>query len=129
MTEVRAGSVVHVEFSSDDPASTRRFLSEVFGWEFVATPEPEYFVYAAPTGPGGAVLPAANDRPQGILNYVLSTDLARDLAKAVRAGGTVRVGRSAMAMGWWAVIEDPSGLVLALFRSASPTRGPVARYR
>ncbi len=130
MTGVRPGSLIHVEFASRDPENTRRFLEKLFGWRFQSMPGLEYDVFAAPTGPGGAVLRASPEQPEGVLDYFLSDNLEEDLAKVERAGGRVRRGKTAIPhVGWWALVEEPAGAVFALFQTQSPERGPVARYR
>lgn len=130
MTTLRAGSLVHVEFASDDPGRTRRFLADVFGWEFQETPVREYYVFATPTGPGGAVTKCSEERPTGLLDYILSTDIERDLRRVEQAGGKVRRGKTEVPnLGWWALIEEPTGTPIALFESSSADRGPIARYR
>ena len=123
------GVFVHIEFASTDPRRTRKFLEDVFGWTFQSMPGMEYHVYATPLGPGGAVM-EPEERPAGILNYVLSDDLDADLRKIEAAGGKI-LGpkREIPGVGWWALFEEPTGIALALFESLSPDRGPVARYR
>jgi uncharacterized protein len=130
MSRVKRGSFVHVEFASEDPGRTRRFLEQVFGWEFQTTPEPNYLAYATPSGPGGAVTKLSGERPPGILNYVLSDDIEGDLRRIEGAGGKVRLGKTEIPyIGWWALFEEPMGGVLALFQTLSSDRGPVARFR
>ena len=130
MTAPKSGSLVHVEITSQAPPRTRRFLEEVFGWEFQTTHEEDYFVFAAPTGPGGAVTRATQERPQGILNYLRTPDLEAALAKVERAGGRVRLGKTEIPhVGWWALVEEPGGCAFGVFQTLSEDRGPVARYR
>ncbi len=124
------GSFVHVEFASTDPSRTKRVLEQVFGWEFQAIPGLAYHVYATPRGPGGAVMPPSAVRPNGILNYLLSEDLETDVRKIEAAGGKVRMAKEEIPnVGWWALFEDPTGILLALYQPESPTSGPLARYR
>jgi hypothetical protein len=130
MTEVKPGSLVFWEFVTEDPTRTSRFLREVFGWETQSVPGLEYQLFAAPTGPGGAIAQRTGNLPRRILNYILSTDIEEDLRKIEKAGGKVRIGKTEIPnIGWWATFEEPTGLVLALFQSLAPDRGPVARYR
>lgn len=130
MASLKPGTYVHIEFASSDPSRTRKFLEDVFGWEFRSMPGMDYHVYATPLGPGGAVMPPAPERPGGVLNYVLSEDLDADLRKIEAAGGKILLGRKEIPdVGWWALFEDPTGIILALFQSLSPDRGPVARFK
>ena len=121
---------MHVEFASTDPIRTRKFLEDVFGWEFQAIPGLDYHVYSTPLGPGGAIMPPSPERPNGVLNYLLSEDLEADVRRIDAAGGTVRSARQLIPnVGWWALCEDPTGIVLALYQPQSSTSGPMARYR
>ncbi len=130
MAGPKPGGFVHIEFASADPTRTKEFLQDVFGWEFQTVPGLDYHVYATPLGPGGAVMPPAAERPDGVLNYLLSEDLKADVQKIEAAGGKVRVAKHEIPnVGWWALFEDPTGIVLALFQPASRTSGPIARYR
>lgn len=130
MTAVKPGSFVHIELASTNPSRTRRFFEDVFGWEFTSMPGMEYHVYATPLGPGGAVMGPTEERPGGVLNYLLSGDIDGDEVRIEEAGGKVLLRKKEIpGVGWWSLFEDPTGLVLALFQSRSPDRGPVARFR
>ena len=130
MAEPEPGSFVHIEFASTDPRRTRKFLEDVFGWEFQSMPGMEYHVYSTPRGPGGAVMGPAEERPTGVLNYLLSRDIEADVRRIERAGGRILVPKKEVpGVGWWALFEEPTGIALALFQSLSPDRGPEARYR
>lgn len=130
MAGPKRGGFVHIEFASTDPTKTKQFLEKVFGWDFQTIPGLDYHVYATSLGPGGAVMPPAPERPNGVLNYLLSEDLDADVGKIEAAGGKVRVARHEIpGVGWWALFEDPTGIVLALFQARSRESGPIARYR
>ncbi len=130
MAGPKRGAFVHIEFASTDPTRTKKFLEEVFGWQFQAIPGLNYHVYSTQLGPGGAVMPPSAERPNGVLNYVLSEDLEADVRKVEAAGGKVRIAREEIPnVGWWALFEDPTGILLALYQPLSPTSGPIARYR
>jgi uncharacterized protein len=122
--------LVHFEFASTNPSATRKFLERVFDWKFANVPGVDYFPFGAPSGPGGAVMPASVDRPIGVLNYLLSREIDADLRRIEAAGGRLRVPRTEIpGVGWWAMFEEPGGCVLAIFQAASTERGPIARYR
>ncbi len=130
MARPKPGSFVHIEFASSDPGRTRKFLEDVFGWEFQSIPGMDYHVYTTPLGPGGAIMPPTPERPGGVLNYILSEDLDADVRKVADAGGTVLVRREEIpGVGWWALFEDPTGIVLALYQPRFAESGPVARFR
>lgn len=130
MSEVKPGSLIHVEFATDDPQRTVRFLDEVFGWKFQSIPGLVYHVFTTPTGSGGAVMKASEDQPKGIVNYLLSADIEEDLRKIEKAGGKVRLGKTEIPnVGWCAFFDEPTGLGLALYQPLQPDSGPMARYR
>lgn len=75
-------------------------------------------------------MPQADERPKGVLNYILSEDIERDIGKVKEAGGRiVRPKEEIPGVGWWALFEEPGGCTLALFQARTKERGPVARYR
>lgn len=130
MTGPKPGSLVHIELASTNPKATRTFLEEVFDWRFETIPGLEYYPFGMPTGPGGAVMPLSEERPKGVLNYLLSEDIDRDIGRVRAAGGHLLNPKSEIpGVGWWAMFEEPGGCVLALFQARTPDRGPVARYR
>jgi predicted enzyme related to lactoylglutathione lyase len=113
----KPGSFVHIEIASTDPVRTRKFCEEVFGWSFEDMPEINYATYEAASGPGGGLMSPMEGQPPGILNYVLSTDVDADLRKIEAAGGRVlRPKMEIPKVGWWALFQEPTGIVLALFQ-------------
>lgn len=125
----KPGSFVHIEFASANPARTRKFLEDVFAWKFQDIPEMNYAMYDAGSGPGGGIMSPMEGQGPGILNYLLSTDIDRDLAKIESAGGAVLVPKMEIPnMGWWAGFREPTGLMLALYQSKQAPR-PRARTR
>ena len=43
----KPGSIVHAELHSADPAKTKQFYGEVFGWKFEEMPEMNYIMWRA----------------------------------------------------------------------------------
>ncbi len=132
MANSKPGSFVHIELASTDPAKTRRFFEEVFDWEFQSIPEMNYHTYEAPSGPGGGLMTPMENQPPGILNYLLSHDLDADVKKIESAGGKILMPKMEIpGMGWWALFQEPTGLVLALYqgRAAALQRRERARPR
>lgn len=126
----KPGGLVHVELASANPVATRRFLEETFSWRFEVVPGLEYSPFGTPSGPGGAVMPQTEERPKGVLNYILSEDIERDIGKVRSAGGRITGPREEIpGVGCWALFEEPGGCLLALFQPMTEERGPVARYR
>ena len=128
----KPGSFVHIEFASSDPAKTRTFLESVFGWKFEDIPEMNYVTYMAPSAPHGGLMKPMENQPPGILNYVLTRDVDRDIEKVRAAGGTIVVPKMEIpGVGWWAGFTDPTGIMMALFQSKPmpPRRRPRTQAR
>lgn len=90
---------------------------------FRVYPEMNYHTYAAPSGPGGGLMsPMENQRP-GILNYLLSHEIDADVKKIEQAGGRILQPKMEIpGVGWWAMFEEPTGIVLALFQGMQRPR-------
>lgn len=75
-------------------------------------------------------MPRAEGRPHGVLNYILSEDIERDIGRVQAAGGRIVGPKEEIpGVGWWVLFEEPGGCVLALYQARTKERGPVARYR
>lgn len=126
----KAGSIVHVEFHSRDPAKTRRFYGEVFGWKFKDVPEMDYTLFEAPSPPHGGLMTPMEGMPPGVLNYILSDSIDDTLERIEEAGGTVLSPKTEIPnMGWSAVFRDPEGTVQALFENKPQPRGGATSRR
>lgn len=126
----KAGSIVHVEFHSRDPAKTRRFYGEVFGWKFKDVPKMDYTLFEAPSPPHGGLMTPMEGMPPGVLNYILSDSIDVTLERIEEAGGTVLTPKTEIPnMGWSAVFRDPEGTVQALFENKPETRRSPQRRR
>ncbi len=129
MAEMKPGSFVHIEFASSDPEKTRKFMEDVFDWEFQFMPEMEYHTYATPSGPGGGLMKPMADQQPGILNYLLSHDIDADVRKIEECGGRILAPkREIPGVGWWAVFQEPTGITMALFET-KPEERPRPRPR
>lgn len=123
----KPGSFVHIEIASTDPERTRKFLEDVFEWDFEFMPEMEYSTYVAPSGPGGGLMKPVEGQAPGVLNYLLSRDVDADVRKIEEAGGRVLQPKMEIpGVGWWALFQEPTGITLALFE---PRMAPRARPR
>ena len=130
MAQNKPGSFVHMEIASTDPQRTRKFFEDVFEWDFEFMPEMNYHTYEAPSGPGGGLMSPMENQSPGILNYLLSHDIDTDVKKIEEAGGRVlQTKKEIPGVGWWAVFQEPTGIVLALFqgRQQPPARRARAR--
>ncbi len=126
---VKPGSIVHVELHSADPAKSKAFYAEIFGWKFTDIPEMEYITFQAPSNPSGGLMRAIDNRVQ-VLNYILSADIDRDMERIQRAGGTILQQKMEIPqMGWWAMFQEPGGTVQALYQNLRPPRQAAKRAR
>ena len=114
----KPGSIVHVEIPTNNPARTKKFYGEVFGWTFQDLPEVKYTLFSAPSGPAGGLrepLSTAENRP---LNYILVNSVEDATRKIRKAGGKILRGKDeVMGQGWWALFEDPTGTVNAVWEN------------
>jgi len=131
MAERREGSIVHIEIHSSDPARTKEFYNEVFGWKFQDMPEMDYATFEAPSAPHGGLQKHGEKGPT-VINYILANDIARTLVRIANAGGTVMVPKSEIPnIGWYAVFQEPGGTVQAVYQDMpkpqpAPARKPAA---
>ncbi len=124
MAEMKAGQIVHVEYASNDPPATRKFLEEVFGWKFQAPPMPPgeiYWTFEATPGPGGGLMETMEGQGPGTLAYLLveSVDAAVKMITA-HGGKVLRPKQEIPNVGWFALFEAPGGLVQAVFEAKRP---------
>ena len=126
---------MHVEFHTNDPARTKRFYGEVFGYKFEDFPEMNYTMYKAPGGPAGGIMKVMDNRPPQVLNYLMANDIERTLRKVSAAGGAILQPKMEIpGQGWWALFQEPGGTVMALYQGTvrqqparRATRKPAAR--
>lgn len=129
-TQPKPGSIVHVEFHSRDPARSKDFYNRVFGWKFQEIPEMKYTLWEAPTPPHGGLQQAGENLPPGVLNYLLSKEINDDLSRIQANGGAVLVPKSEIqGQGWFAVFQDPTGTVMALFQGLPKPRPATPRKK
>ncbi|HEV2449383.1 MAG TPA: VOC family protein [Thermoplasmata archaeon] len=119
------GGLAFTELSSADPAATRRFLEQVFGWKFrsVAMPMGEYLSYETPDGRGG-VRPVQPAEQPASLAYVRVRDLAAAQRKVESAGAVIVLPTVEVpGMGSFFWFRVPGGPVLACWQDlpAHPT--------
>jgi uncharacterized protein len=118
------GTFSWADLGTPDPASAKRFYTGLFGWAFEDRPisEGEYYTILLQDGKPVAALYAqqADQRAAGIpphwLSYVTVESADRVAGRASELGGTVLAPPfDVMEHGRMAVIEDPTGGVLALW--------------
>jgi uncharacterized protein len=112
-----------VDLSSSDPDASRKFYSQLFGWDITANPDPQYGGYsmAEDAGVGVAGIGAKMDpnAPTAWALYI-GTDDADALAQRVTDNG----GKVVMApfdvgdQGKMAVFADPTGAFISAWHSS-----------
>jgi hypothetical protein len=116
-------TIVHYEIPTADRTTTKKFYSELFGWEFQTADMPgedmEYDMIQD-GGIGGGLSPL-NDmvKPGDVLIYVNSEDIDTDLKKIEALGGKIALPRQDIpGYGSMAIFIDPTGNQLALWQEA-----------
>lgn len=117
------GQFCWIELMTRDSGAARGFYADLFGWSYRDEgPDggPSYHVFEPEAGgPGGGIMTAPEaEIPTAWMPYVAVDDLEGSLDHARRLGGTVKVEPMEVP-GWgrFAVIQDPSGGVLGLWRA------------
>jgi predicted enzyme related to lactoylglutathione lyase len=125
----KPGSIVHVELHSADPAKTKQFYGEVFGWKFEEMPAMNYTLWRAPNEPAGGIMQTMEGRPPQVLNYILAESVEDTLRDINEAGGIVIQPKMEIpGQGWWALFQEPGGTMMAIYEGRVATRPrPAAR--
>ena len=117
-----ANPFVHVELHTRDLGQAKAFYSGLFDWELQDWPMPDgggtYTMINVGEGTGGGLMkhpmPGA---PSMWLAYVLVDDIDAATKKVKALGGTVMKDKTEVpGMGWLAIITDPTGAMLGLWK-------------
>ena len=111
------------DLSTDDVEGSKRFYGELFGWAFEQSGnEPYHHVRAGDRMIGGLRKKEAGEPgPACWMGYVLVESVPAAVERATAGGGRVYVPPTTMPdVGTFAVVADPSGGVVAPWRSARP---------
>ena len=120
------------DLSTNDVEGAKRFYGEVFNWKFEGSERDYVHVSAGDRMIGGIrALGADEKQPPAWLGYVGVADVAATVATMEKASGRVYVPTTVMdKVGTFAVVADPTGAVLAPWRSArdeeNKPEGPIA---
>jgi predicted enzyme related to lactoylglutathione lyase len=117
-----ANPFVHIELNTTDPGKAKAFYQKLFDWKFEDMnmgPGETYTMINVGEGTGGGLLrqpvPGA---PSAWLAYVLVDDVAASTKKAQSLGATIAKDVTEVpGAGWFSVIVDPTGAVLALWKA------------
>lgn len=113
-----ANPFVHLELNTKDLAKAKSFYGEMFGWKFQDMDMGEagmYSTFKPDSGPGGGMM-AIPDAPRRWLVYVGVQDIHAATEQARSLGATITIDSQEIPhVGWFTVLDDPSGCALALF--------------
>jgi len=107
-----------VDLSSSDPAASREFYSNLFGWQIEVTSDPQYGGYAMAKVGGKDVAgigPKMSPEAPTAWNVYIGTTDAEDLAKKVQAAGgnVIAPPFDVGDQGRMAVFQDPAGAFIS----------------
>jgi predicted enzyme related to lactoylglutathione lyase len=112
---------VHVELSTTDVSKAKTFYAKLFDWkmEDMKMPGGDYTMIGVGDGTGGGLtLQSMPGAPSMWMAYVLVEDMEQSVTKVRALGGTVVQDTTEIpGMGWFAVIVDPTGAMLGLWKS------------
>jgi predicted enzyme related to lactoylglutathione lyase len=121
--ELMSNPFVFMDLRTGDPARSRRFYSDLFGWTIVDVPAGPVTMpmFTGVDGAWGGFTPlaAADDRRPQWIPYAPVADLDAAVARAAELGATVVRSRVDFPQGSVAVIDDPAGATLALWEAKS----------
>lgn len=116
-----ANPFVHIELSSTDVTKAKTFYSRLFNWELKDMPMPDftYTTIGVGEGTGGGMMKQMQpNAPSMWIPYVLVDDVEASTDKVRTLGGKVFKDVTEVPnMGWFSIIQDPTGAVLGLWKS------------
>lgn len=122
--ETEIGKIGWIDITVDDAENLRDFYTAVVGWKHEEVSMGDYADFAMTTpGSGEASAGICHARgsnaelPSQWLIYINVEDAEASAKACTDHGGKVLVGPKSMGGGIFAVIEDPSGAVAALFQA------------
>jgi len=122
--ETETGKIGWIDITVDDAEGLKDFYTKVVGWKPEDVDMGDYadFNMTMPdSGTPAAGICHARDSnaelPRQWLIYIVVPDADASAAKCSENGGKVLVGPKDMGGGRFAVIEDPSGAVAALYQA------------
>lgn len=112
-------TLVHFEIPSDDLERSKKFYSELFGWNFEKWSGPEslpegmeYLIITTTDNKGnksigGGMMKRQNSQQQGMTNYIDVKSVDEHSNKVMQLGGKVVIPKKTIAgMGYFAVCLD-----------------------
>lgn len=119
--------VIHFEIGCSNLESTKRFYSDLFGWEYAPGAPNSAMIgnlgaYAATPSPGigGHINCLGHPPHQYVTIYVQVGDIPATLAKVEKMGGRTLIPATEVpGMGHFAWLTDPEGNAIGLWKPAS----------
>jgi len=122
------GRPIHFEIHASDPAASREFYEQVFGWAFQQWGEMPYWVVTTGEegrpGINGGLVPRQGDQPTtgaAVNAFVVTVDvddLDATTEAALKLGGEVRLPRMPVpGVGWLAYLADPDGNLFGVMQT------------
>ncbi|MCI0341750.1 MAG: VOC family protein [Planctomycetales bacterium] len=124
--------VCHLEIAVTDLERAKRFYSDLFGWTFrdwVGAPMGYSLFSTGQEWFGGGLMKVDAPRPPGGLSYYVEVDdVDAFVARATAAGGRVVQPNQQIdpEVGWSALVTDPDGNLVGLYKAAHPRPVPEA---
>jgi predicted enzyme related to lactoylglutathione lyase len=115
-----SNAFVHVELNTTDVDKSKSFYGKLFDWKLEDVPmgDTNYTLIKVGTGTGGGIMkhpvPGA---PSAWLAYVQVDNIEAATKKAGSLGATIMTHvTEVMGVGWIAILIDPTGAALGLFK-------------
>ncbi len=119
-TPPQPGEFCWEQLAAIDLAIARVFYSEVVGWKTTPMPGTPLEMFGIGTRQGeqaASLVPATEGQPAGWLSFIVVDALAAACQRTIRLGGKVLSPEIVVpGVGSYAVIEDPQGARLGLFK-------------
>ncbi len=113
---------VHVELNTPDPSKAKSFYAKLFDWQLEDMPNPAapanpYTLIKVATGTGGGITMHVPGCHSGWLAYVGVEDIHASTQRAKSLGAKITTDVTEVpGMGWFSIIQDPTGAVLGLWQ-------------
>jgi predicted enzyme related to lactoylglutathione lyase len=112
------GAITHTELASNDPAATRAWAAQVFGWQFqqpFPSPAGDYHLFAYSEAGGGGIRGTADGEVPGATPSVHVEDTDAAYAAAVAAGAApLGAPETVMPGVRIAMVRAPGGVLIGL---------------
>ena len=113
-------SIVHIEFSANDPKAAGDFYKHLFGWKIETIPDMDYVTFEVTPELGGGFLDIDEQyfRTGDIIPYINTDDIESTLDRVVSLGGKILKPKTEIpGIGWYAFFADPTGNRVGLYSS------------